>query len=87
MSSPCRCAVAITASSIAVVMKRHGEKRLVSIRSSPLGHYGWRPHPLPISADEPGDEGLASITAVGFNQRIAAPDRPVSKYWTGCGHL
>jgi hypothetical protein len=36
-------------------------------------------HPLPITTDQLGDDGLASVVGVDSNQRIAAPDRPVSK--------
>jgi hypothetical protein len=41
MSSPCRCAAAIIARSIAVAMKPHGGKILALIRPSLPALYGW----------------------------------------------
>ena len=42
MSSPCRCAEAIIARSIAMAMKPHGGKMPALIRPSPPARYGWR---------------------------------------------
>jgi hypothetical protein len=42
MSLPCRYAGDTIASSIALVMKQLGGKRLASTRASPLARYGWK---------------------------------------------
>ena len=79
MSSPCRCAAAIIARSIAVAMKPHGGKRPALIRPSLPARCGWRRIRCRQAADKMGSEGATSLAAVGTDQRSAKRDRPVSK--------
>ena len=78
MSSPCRCAGAIIARSIAVAMKPHGGKMLALIRPSLPAHCGWRRIPCRQLRTN-GHRQPTSLAAVGTDQSIAKHDRPISK--------
>ena len=79
MSSPCRCAGAITARSITAAMKPHGGGRPVSIRRYLPARCGWRHiryRELQINA---GNEAATSATVVGTDPSNAKRGRHVSR--------
>ena len=64
MSSPCRCAAAIIARSIALVMKPRGG-RSAGVDPTVTARALWlETHPLPTSADQMGSKSATSLAAV-----------------------
>ena len=64
MSSPCRCAEAIIARSIAVAMKPHGGKMLAIDPTITARGLWLETHPLPTRPDEMGIAGATSAAPI-----------------------
>ena len=68
MSSPCRCAAAIIARSIAVAMKPHGGKMLALIRPSLPARCGWRRIRCRRTSGQNGHRRRDFLAAVGTDR-------------------
>ena len=75
MSSPCRCAAAITVRSIALASSRMVDNA-GSIRLLLPVRFGWRAHPLPTIAVR--SESASALTAVRADRKNAKRDRPIT---------